>query len=285
MRTLHGRIRLLVLVALAPLGSVHGASAKAAKTGYAPVNGLQMYYEIHGPADAPAPPLVLIHGGDPTIGTSFAQILPLLAKTRRVIAFEQQGHGRTADVDRPFTFEQSADDAVGLLKYLNIQQADWLGYSNGGHIAFQIALSHPTFVRKLIIESAMFSREGSDPQFWESFKNAKLEDMPPELRDAYLKTSPRPQDLMAYFKKSVVRMRDFIGWTREEIQSIQAPTLVLCGDADIVRPEHAVDTFRLLPQGHLAILPLTDHMQMVQRGDWEAPIVEAFLNTPLKNKK
>ena len=141
--------------------------------GYAPVSGLQMYYEIHGSGGTP---LVLLHGGGSTIETSFAKLLPLLSRNRQVIAFEQQGHGHTADVDRPFSFEQSAEDAVALLRYLKIPKADFFGYSNGGHIALQVALSHPEVVRRLILESAMYSREGADPRFWEGFEHAKLED-------------------------------------------------------------------------------------------------------------
>src|SRR5438128_6125299 len=143
-----------------------------AARGYAPVNGLQLYYEIHGNPAKNGVPLVLLHGGGSTIETSFGKLIPLVSKTRQVIAFEQQGHGHTADIDRPFSFEQSAEDAVALLRYLKIPKADFFGYSNGGHIALQVALSHPEVVRRLILESAMYSREGADPRFWEGFEHA-----------------------------------------------------------------------------------------------------------------
>jgi pimeloyl-ACP methyl ester carboxylesterase len=273
-------IAVLSLVASCATPASHIAHAPQFQSGYAPVNGLRMYYEIHG-SDVGGPPLVLLHGGDPTIETSFGKVLPALAKGRRVIAYEQQGHGRTADIDRPFTFEQSAEDAVALLRYLNIKQADFLGYSNGGHIVLVIAMRHPEFVRKLVIESAMFSRDGSDPAFWDSFKHAKLEDMPSELREAYLKTAPHPEELPTFFAKSVKRMLDFKGWTPEEIRSISAPTLVLSGDHDIVRPEHAVLMFRLLRDSELAILPATDHMAMVNRSDWVVTMVGSFLDSPM----
>ena len=212
-----------------------------------------MYYEVHGSANGKIPPLVLLHGGGSTIETSFGKVLPVLAKNRQVIAFEQQGHGRTADiVDRPFTFSQSADDTAGLLRHLNIGKADFFGYSNGGHIALQMAIRHPDLVRKLVVESAMFQREGSDPGFWRSFDHAKLEDMPLELREAYLGAAPHPEDLPTFFTKSVQRMLHFKGWTPEEIRSINAPTLVMIGDHDIVRPEHAVLMFRLFPNAQLA---------------------------------
>jgi pimeloyl-ACP methyl ester carboxylesterase len=254
----------------------------AVQSGYAPVNGLKMYYEVYGSANGRIPPLVLLHGGGSTIETSFGKVLPALAKTRQVIAFEQQGHGHTADiVDRPFSFEQSADDAAGLLRYLDIGKADFLGYSNGGHIALQMAISHPGLVRKLVVESAMFHRDGSDPGFWNSFEHAKMDDMPPELREAYLGVAPHPEDLPTFFTKSVQRMLKFKGWTPEEIRSINAPTLVMIGDRDIVRPEHAVLMFRLLPNAQLAVLPGTDHMTIVNRSDWLVSMIGTFLDSPM----
>ena len=274
----------LIAVVVPGLGCATASNlhTPAMQSGYAPVNGLKMYYEVYGSADGKVPPLVLLHGGGSTIGTSFGKVIPAFAKTRQVIAFEQQGHGHTADiVNRPFTFEQSADDAAGLLRYLNIGKADFFGYSNGGHIALQMAISHPDIVRKLVIESAMFHRDGSDPGFWKSFEHAKLDDMPPELREAYLGAAPHPEDLPTFFAKSVRRMLHFKGWTPEEIQSINAPILVMLGDHDIVRPEHAVRMFRLLPNAQLAVLPGTDHMTIVSRSDWLVSMIETFLDSPM----
>ncbi len=274
-------ITVIALVAGCATPASRHADAPAFQSGYAPVNGLKLYYEIHGSDAGGNPPLILLHGGGSTIETSFGKILPAFAKNRRVIAFEQQGHGHTADIDRPFSFTQSAEDTVALLRYLNIGKADFFGYSNGGHIAVEIALRHPDQVRKLVFESIMFDRDGSDPGFWESFKHAKLEDMPMELREAYLKAAPHPDDLPLFFAKSVQRMLDFKGWTPEVIQSIKAPTLVISGDHDIVRPEHAVLMFRLLPNAQLSILPGTDHMTIVNRSDWLLTIIEAFLDLPV----
>jgi pimeloyl-ACP methyl ester carboxylesterase len=135
-----------------------------AQSGYAPVNGLKVYYEIHGSPGDRKPPLVLIHGGGATIGTSFGHVLPALARDRQVVAFEQQGYGHTAAVaDRPFSFEQSADDTAGLLEYLHIGQADLFGFSNGGTIALQAAIRHPRVVRNLVVPSAFFKRDGGYP--------------------------------------------------------------------------------------------------------------------------
>ena len=271
-----------VMVLGAGCATTASLHAPAVRSGYAPVNGLKMYYEVHGSADGKTPPLVLLHGGGSTIETSFGKVLAPLAATRQVIAFEQQGHGRTADIaDRPFTFEQSADDAAGLLRHLNIGKADFLGYSNGGHIAFEMAIRHPDLVRKLVVESAMFDRGGSDPGFWKSFEHAKPDDMPLELREAYLGVAPHPEDLPVFFAKRVQRMLIFKGWTPEDLQSINAPTLVLIGDHDIVRPEHAVRMFRLLPNARLAVLPGTDHMTIVSRTDWLVPMIGTFLDSSM----
>src|SRR5574341_219435 len=246
------------------------------KGNYASVNGLKMYYEIHGTGQ----PLVLLHGGGSTIETSFGKVLPSFAKTRQVIAFEQQGHGHTADVDRPFSFEQSADDAAALLQCLKIERADFFGYSNGGHIALQIAIRHPNLVRKLVVAAAMFKRDGVYPEFWEIMKHATPEGMPAELREAYLRVAPHPEQFRSFSDKGVKRMLEFKDWRPEDIQSIDAPTMIMIGDADIVRPEHAVEMFRLLPHAQLAVLPGTDHMTLVKRADWQVSMIEAFLDAP-----
>ena len=262
-------------VALALCGLA--APAASVQRGYASVNGLQLYYEIHGKPAKDGVPLVLLHGGGSTIETSFAKLIPLVSKTRQVIAFEQQGHGHTADVDRPFSFEQSAEDTVALLRHLHVAKADFLGYSNGGHILLEITLRHPEVVRSLVLESVFFSRDGADPAFWKGFDHAKLDEMPPELKKAYLATAPHPEQLPSFFAKSVQRMRKFKGWTAEQIQTIRAPTLLVLGDRDIVRVEHAVQMQHLLPDARLAVLPATDHLAITERAATVAPMLDEFL--------
>lgn len=261
-----------------PMIATAALMASSVQTGYAPINGLRMYYEIHGRPSPARVPLLLLHGGGSTIETSFAKLLPLVSKDRQVVAFEQQGHGHTGDADRPFSFEQSAEDAVALLRYLKIPKADLFGYSNGGHIALQVALSHPEVVHSLVLESMMYSRDGADPRFWQSFDHAKLEEMPAELKQAYLATAPHPEQLPVLFEKSVQRMRNFKGWSREQIQSVKQPVLLLLGDRDIVRVEHAAEMQKLLPDARLAVLPGTDHMGMVDRADIVAALVAQFLH-------
>ena len=245
---------------------------------YANVNGLKMYYEIHGTGGTP---LVLLHGGGSTIDHSFGKVLGTFAKTRQVIAFEQQGHGHTADVDRPFSFEQSADDTAALLRHFKIEQADFYGYSNGGNIAMQVAIRHPRLVQKLVVASAFFKRDGLYPGLWDAMKQAKLETMPAELKEAYLGVSPHPERLQSFHDKSAKRMLEFKDWRTEDIQSIKAPSLIVIGDADIVRPEHAVEMFRLVPHGELAVLPGTNHMMVVNRADLLLSIIPPFLDSPM----
>jgi pimeloyl-ACP methyl ester carboxylesterase len=270
-----------VVQAAAPTeGPVMRQSERGARTGYAPVNGLQLYYEIHGAPKPGQPPLVLLHGGGDTIGTSFGAILPALAQQRQVIAFEQQGYGHTADiVERPFSFEQSADDTAALLEHLGVEKADLFGFSNGGTIALQVAIRHPRVVRKLVLASALFKRDGAYPWLWEAMASASLENMPPELKEEYLKVAPHPENLRLFHDKAAQRMREFKDIPADAMRRITAPALVIVGDADVIRPEHAVETFRLLPDARLAVLPGTDHMN-VTRAEWLAPAISAFLDRP-----
>ena len=254
---------------------------QAVRTGFAPVNGLRLYFEIHGVANPTQPPLVLLHGGGDTIQTSFGQILPVLAGARQVIAFEQQGYGHTADIaDRPFSFEQSADDTAALLEYLHIEKADLFGFSNGGTIALQVAIRHPEVVRKLVLASALVKRDGAYPWLWDAMDNARLENMPQELQQEYLKVAPQPENLRMMHDKAAQRVRDFKDIPADAIRRIAAPTLVVVGDADVIRPEHAVEMFRLLPHAQLAVLPATDHMQVTARIGWLVPMISGFLDAP-----
>ncbi len=253
-------------------------SSTLQRSGYAPVNGIRMYYEIHGPAGHLA--VVLLHGGGDTIETSFGHLLPVLARSRLIIAFEQQGCGRTADIeDRPFSFEQSADDTTALLQYLDIERADLLGFSNGGTIALQLATRYPQLVRRLVVITALMKRAWADPQFWKSMKTAQPDAMPMELREAYRRVAPQPESLESFFYKARNRMRDFKDIPDEAIHSINAPTLVVSSDRDVMRPEGAVELFRLLPHAQLAVLPGTEHMDIPSRTEMLVPMIERFLDS------
>lgn len=224
------------------------AQAQAGK--YANVNGIKMYYEIHGSGS----PLVLLHGGGSTIYTSFGRILPELAKTHQVIAIELQAHGHTGDRNTPESFGQDAADVIELLKQLHIPKADIFGFSNGGHTALEIGIKYPQRVNKLVIASAFYKREGVPSWFWKGFDNPKFSDMPQIYKDEYLKINNQAA-LMNMFNKDVQRMKNFKDWSNEDIKSIQAPTLIVIGDQDLPLPEHAIAMSRLLPHGRLAILP------------------------------
>ncbi|MEO6003872.1 MAG: alpha/beta hydrolase [Opitutus sp.] len=254
------------------------ASSTLSRSGYAPVNGLQMYYEIHGTPRADVPPLVLLHGGGDTIETSFGVILPVLARGRQVIAFEQRGFGHTADPsDKPFGFEDSADDTAALLKYLQVGRADLFGFSNGGSIALQVAIRHPDVVRRLVACTAIMKRAWVAAPFWEYMKTAEPATMPKVLSEAYLKVAPHPENLEPFFYKCRNRMRDFQDVPDAPIQAIQAPTLVLSSDRDVMLPEGAIALYRLLPHAQLAILPGVDHMAICSQTDVLVPMLERFL--------
>ena len=229
------------------------SSTTPIEAGRAFVNGIHIYYEVHGSHDGT--PLVLLHGGGSTIDSNFGRVLPFLAGNRRVIALEEQGHGRTSDRDQPFTFERSADDVTGLLRHLKVSQADLLGFSNGGGVALQVAIRHPRLVRKLVFASSLTKREGAQPQVWELIKKANISNMPQALKDAFLAVNPDPQKLRTMHDKDAARMAAFRDVPDAAVRGVQAPTLVITGDQDVARLEHAIELSRLFPDARLLVLP------------------------------
>jgi pimeloyl-ACP methyl ester carboxylesterase len=229
-------------------------------SGYGPVNGLNMYYEIyrHGRSETGSElPLVLIHGGGSTIETTFGYILPLLTKDFMVIAVELQAHGRTNDRDAPESFEQDADDVVALLKYLKINKVNFFGFSNGGTTTLQIAIRHPEMVNKIIVVSANYKRDGLIDGFFEGMQNATLDNMPAPLKEGYLKVAPDKNHMQIMFEKDKERMIAFKDLSDDDLRSIKAPALVMVGDHDVVKAEHIVKMSQLIPNSRLAILPGT----------------------------
>ena len=264
------------------------------KTGYASVNGLEMYYEIHG---AGGTPLVLLHGAFSAVGTSFGKLLPDLAKGRQVLAFEMQAHGHTADIDRPLSMEQMADDVAAALGQLGIGKADVLGYSLGAGVALRFAVQHPDLVRKLVLVSVAYSRAGAQPGFWDAMAGLKPEMMyGSPWHEEYLKIAPRPEDFAKFFAKKTEMDRVAKDVPAEAIKAIKAPTLIILGDSDMFRPEHVVEMFRLLgggvmgdlvglPNSQLAILPGTSHVSIVSRADLLLPMIVPFLDAPMPQPK
>jgi pimeloyl-ACP methyl ester carboxylesterase len=220
---------------------------------YANVNGIKMYYEIHGEGK----PLVLIHGGGSTIETTFGRVLPMFAKKYKVIAVELQAHGHSGDRNAPETFQQDADDVAALLQQLNISKASFIGFSNGGSTAMQIAIRHPEVADKIVIASGAYKREGFIPGFFEGFPNATLETMPQPLRDAFLKINHDSTALQNMFEKDVARMMAFKDWNDDDLRSIKAPALIINGDKDVITNEHALKMSQLISNAQLMILPAT----------------------------
>jgi pimeloyl-ACP methyl ester carboxylesterase len=265
----------------------------ATKGDYAEVNGLTMYYEVHGSGR----PLLLLHGAYQTINT-VGPILPGLAETRQVIAAEMQGHGRTADIDRPITYEGMADDVAALIRHLGIEEADVFGFSMGAAAALQLAIRHPGLARKLVVASASFTSDGAQPELHEM-----LPTITPEMfagspiEAAYKEVAPNPED----FPRLVEKMKRLdvtpFAWPAEDVRGIEAPTMIVVGDADVVRLEHAVEMFRLLGGGamgdlagfsksQLAVLPGTAHFippgsGVMDRAEWLLSMVSVFLDAPL----
>jgi len=263
------------------------ASASAQQGNYLPVNGIRMYYEIHGTGH----PLVLIHGGGSTLYTTFGKILPLLSQKYKVIGVELQAHGHTSDRNAPETFEQDADDVAELLKQLNISNADIFGFSNGGNTAMQMAIRHPERVRKLIIASAFYKREGMQPWFWDFMKDANINHMPHIYKDVFLEINPGNLDgLQAMHDKDLRRMQTFKDWKDSDLKSIKAPALLIVGDQDAVRIEHAIEMHHLLANSRLTILPATHGSYIAEIMTPETDIrivegvvamIEEFLTQPI----
>ena len=260
---------------------------------YAEVNGLEMYYEIHGTGE----PLVVLHGAYMTID-AMGEIVPELAKTRQVIAVELQGHGRTADVDRPLSYEQMADDTAALLRHLGIEQADVFGFSMGGGVALQVAIRHPEVVRKLVVASASYTSDGMHPELLEMIPTLTPEVFAESpIEEAYLRTAPNPDDFPTLVAKLKQLDMEPFAWPPEDIRGIAAPTLLIIGDSDAIRLEHAVALFRLLgggvmgdlaglPKSQLAVLPGTTHFVppgsgVLDRADWLTSMIGEFLDAPM----
>jgi pimeloyl-ACP methyl ester carboxylesterase len=262
---------------------------------YAVINGLKMYFETDESEKAgpERPPLVLLHGAFSTIETDYGSLRPQLRGSRRLVAIEQQAHGHTADIDRPLSYEQMADDTVQLLRGLGITQADFFGYSMGGGIALQVGLRHKGVARKIIFAGgASFDPTGFYPQLTEAQKTMKPEDLAgsPYERD-YLRFAPYPEDWPKLVRKVNALDAKWRGVRSKELSALSIHTLLIIGDSDVVRPEHTVQMFRLLgggvpgdlvglPRAQLAVLPGTTHVTLLQRTDWLVSMVTAFLDRP-----
>ncbi len=263
---------------------------------YADVNGLHMYYEIHGQGQ----PLILLHGGFGAI-SMFGENLTILAEKHQVIAVELQGHGHTADIDRPMSFEQMADDVAALIQHLGLEQADVVGYSLGGGVALQTAIRHPDSVRKLVVVSAPCKSGG-----WYAESHAAMKTINAEtgkswvgspMHQDYMSVAPRPEDWPAFVAKEGRLVGEDYDWSKV-IPRLNMPVMIVVGDADGVRPAHAVEFFELLGGGQqdagwdgsgisdsqLAILPGHTHYNIFTSPALAATVIP-FLDAPLPPKK
>ena len=259
---------------------------------YAEVNGLRMYYEVHGAGR----PLVVLHGAYMIID-AMGEVLPGLAETRQVIAVELQGHGRTADIDRPLSYESMADDVAALLRHLEVEDADVFGFSMGGGVALQVAIRHPEVVRKLVVASASHASDHMHAELLEMIPSITPEAFAGSpIEETYLRTAPNPEDFPTLVAKLKRLDMEHFAWPQEDIRGIQTPTLLIVGDSDAIHLEYAVELFRLLgggvmgdlsglPKSQLAVLPGTTHFippgsGLLDRADWLLAIIPPFLDAP-----
>jgi pimeloyl-ACP methyl ester carboxylesterase len=236
-----------IILAASIFAFTQTSTTAALKSGYASVDGLKMYYEIHGTGK----PLILLHGG---LGSSdmFNLIMPQLSKDRLVIVVDLQAHGRTGDIDRALSYEAMADDVAALIHYLQIEKTDLMGYSVGGEVALRTAIQHPQVVRKLVIVSATFSRDGWYPEIVAGMTKmgadsaGSMKQTP--MYELYAHIAPRPEDWPVLHTKLGEMFRKDYDWSKD-VPAIRAPTLLVFGDADAVRTAHAAQFFELLGGG------------------------------------
>lgn len=248
-------------------------------SGYAPAHdGVSMYYEVRGGGR----PLVLLHGGGMTIDLAFGTLLPELTTGRQVIGAELQGHGHTADADRPFTMPALAGDVVALLDHLGLDRADVFGFSLGGLVATELAVRYPARVDRAVLASSFFRPDGyhadvRDPALFATSTRLPTQADFNDMRAAYEAVAPDPKHFEDFMSRLGGMVSTFPGWSPEEIAGITAPTLVVVGDNDFTTLPHADELRTLIPDARLAVLPGTNHQYVPGRPEL-APILRRFLD-------
>ncbi len=291
-RRQHGRrstVRKAALL-LMTLAATDVPAQQKPTTGYAPVNGLKMYYEVHGSGEPVVQPVVLLHGAFMTITNNWTGWIGELSKTRKVIAVEMQGHGRTADTPRDITNENLADDVAALLDYLKIARADLIGYSMGGAVAMQTAIRHPDKVRKAVIISSTFRSDGMVAEGLEAIRKLTADAFKGSpLEDEYKKLSPTPDNFANFVQRLVATASKGYDFGADKLKSTTAPIFFIHGDADGVRLAHIAEMYRLKggevhgdmgprSASRLAILPDTTHVTLMQRMPIIVPMINDFLD-------
>ena len=276
------------------LSTAVSAQAQKPTTGYAPVNGLKIYYEIHG--NGSGEPLVLLHGSFMTISNNWTGWIGEFSKTRKVIAVEMQGHGRTADINRDFSYENLADDIAAMLDYLKIKQADVLGYSMGGGVAMQAAIRHPEKVRRVVSISAVFRHDGWVKEALDMFPQLAADTFKGSpIETEYKKLSPMPNEFPKFVKRVIAMDLKPYDFGAEKLKATKAPFLFIHGDADGVRLDHISEMFHLKgdeifgdmrprSESRLAVLPNTTHVTLMEKGNAIIPMVNDFLDAKSQSK-
>lgn len=272
---------LVMMMAITDLSAQQGPT-----TGYAPINGLNMYYEVHGSGE----PVVLLHGGFMTITNNWEGWIRELSRTRKVIAVEMQGHGRTADIPRELDSENHADDVAALLKYLKVSRADLIGYSMGGDVAMQVAVRHPAQVRRVVVISSTFRRDGMTQEGLDAMATLTAEAFKGSPLEAeYQRLSPTPDRFSHFVERMVAAFSKGNDLSADQLRSTTAPMFFIHGDADGIRLQHVAEMFRLKggevhgdlrprSASRLAILPNTTHVTLMERMSLIVPMVNDFLD-------
>jgi pimeloyl-ACP methyl ester carboxylesterase len=265
------------------------------RSGRLPINGLDLFYEVHGEVgSSDTPPLLLIPGAFMAT-TSMTSWVNAFAGNRAVIVFDQQGHGRTPDTTREMSYEQFADDAAALLRALQVRRAAVMGYSQGGGVALQLAIRHPSLVDKLVCMSATYRKDGWYPSVFEAISGMRAVAFAgTPVEKAFYGHTPDPAAFDAYLEKMKVLNIDDQNISDEQMRSFPAKTMVIIGDADGVKPEHALAMFKLrgggdesaaatgmlqeVPVARLVILPAMSHIGISGESAVLVPMVTAFLD-------
>jgi pimeloyl-ACP methyl ester carboxylesterase len=250
------------------------------KRSHVDVGGLPIYYERHGEG----PPLVLLHGGLLTIELGFGDVLPALAEHHEVIAIELQGHGRTADLDRPLSLERLADDVAQVLTEAGVDRADVLGFSLGGLVTVELARRHPERVGRLVLASISSRPDGQHDDVRSPDARPGVGRMPAEadfrsFEEAYRAVAPDPDHFAAFQAKLGAFVGGLPGWSDDELREVAGPTLVLVGDRDFIRVEHAAHMQEVLPDAQLAVIPGATHVGLLHETDLVVPILRRFLGS------
>lgn len=264
---------------------LNGQQLKPAASGYAPVNGIKLYYEVYGEGK----PLVLLHGAFMTIDMNWGQLLPELVKTRKVIAIEMQGHGHSPFADRQLSIKNFASDVNGVMDYLKIDSADLAGYSMGGSVAYQFAVQNPGRVKKLVIISSTYKTSGWLPVVSSAFKDFKPEffdDSP--LKTAYDAVAPDKTKWRPFIEQMISFLKVPFSVGDSNIAKITAPVLIIAGDNDGTDKVELAKTYQLLgggiaadmapmPKSQLAIVPAQAHVSLMMQTKTILDYLEGFL--------